>query len=76
MDIYLTLKSSLRLLRWHRGKECTCQCKKHETWLQSLGQEDPLEEEMATHFNILPGNFHGQTKLVGYSPWGSRVGHD
>ena len=21
-----------------------------ETWVQSLGQEDPLEEEMATHF--------------------------
>ena len=24
-----------------------------ETWLQSLGQEDPLEEEMATHPSIL-----------------------
>ena len=24
-----------------------------ETWIQSLGQEDPLEEEMATHSNIL-----------------------
>ena len=24
-----------------------------ETWVQSLGQEDPLEKEMATHFNIL-----------------------
>ena len=24
-----------------------------ETWLQSLGWEDPLEEDMATHFNIL-----------------------
>ena len=25
----------------------------HEMWVQSLGQEDPLEEEMATHSNIL-----------------------
>ena len=25
-----------------------------ETWVQSLGQEDPPEEEMATHFSILP----------------------
>ena len=25
----------------------------HETLVQSLGQEDPLEEEMATHFSIL-----------------------
>ena len=24
-----------------------------ETWVQSLGQYDPLEEEMATHSNIL-----------------------
>jgi len=24
-----------------------------ETWVQSLGGEDPLEEEMATHFSIL-----------------------
>ena len=25
-----------------------------ETWVQSLGWEDPLEEGMATHFSILP----------------------
>ena len=24
-----------------------------ETWARSLGQEDPLEEEMATHFSFL-----------------------
>ena len=24
-----------------------------ETWVQSLGQEDPLEEQMATHSSIL-----------------------
>ena len=24
-----------------------------ETWVQSLGQEYPLEKEMATHFSIL-----------------------
>ena len=27
-----------------------------ETQVQSLGQEDPLEEEMATHSSILPWN--------------------
>ena len=26
---------------------------KQETWVQSLGQKDPLEKEMATHSNIL-----------------------
>ena len=24
-----------------------------ETWIQSLGQEDPLEKEMVTHFSML-----------------------
>ena len=44
-----------------------------ETWVQSLGQEDPLEKEMATHSSILVrGNSHGQRSLVGYSPWGNK----
>ena len=43
-----------------------------ETQIQSLGQKDPLEKEMATHSSIL-GGFHGQRSLAGYSPW---VGHD
>ena len=34
-----------------------------------LGQEDPLEEEMATLSSILPGESHGQRSLVGYSSW-------
>ena len=25
----------------------------HETWVQSLGLDDPLEKEMATHSSIL-----------------------
>ena len=39
-----------------------------ETWVRSLGQEDPLEKEMATHSRTLAGKFHGQRSLVGYSP--------
>ena len=35
------------------GKELAFQCRRHETCIRSLGQEDPLEEEMATHSNIL-----------------------
>ena len=41
-----------------------------ETWVTSLGQENPLEEEMATHSSILTGEFLGQKSLVRYSPWG------
>ena len=36
------------------SKEPACQSRRHERMrVQSLGQEDPLEEEMATHSNIL-----------------------
>ena len=48
-----------------------------ETWVRSLGQEDPLEKEMATHSSILawripwtgePGGLH--------FTWSHRVRHD
>jgi len=31
-----------------------------ETWVWSLGWEDPLEKGMATHSSILAENFHRQ----------------
>ena len=40
--------------------------------VRSLGQEDPLEKEVATHFLFLPGESHGQRSLVGYSPSGRK----
>ena len=43
-----------------------------ETRVQSLGQEDPLEKEMATHSSIQPGISHGRKSLVDYSPWGRK----
>ena len=43
-----------------------------ETWVQSLGQEDPLEKGMATHSSILAGEFHGQRSMTGYSLWGRK----
>ena len=36
--------------------------------VQSLGREDRLEEEMATHCSILVGESHGQRSPAGYSP--------
>ena len=41
-------------------------------WVQTLGQEDPLEESMATHSSVLAGKSHGQRSLAGYSPWGHK----
>ena len=48
-----------------------------ETGVGALGQEDPLEKEMAMHFPVfLSGKFRGQRRLAGYSPWDcKRVGH-
>ena len=40
-----------------------------ETQVESLGQEDPMEREMATHSSVLAWRIHGQRSLVSYSPW-------
>ena len=49
------------------GKESTCKAEEQEMWVQSLGWEDPLEEGMATHPSILPGESLGQRNLAGYN---------
>ena len=48
-----------------------------ETWVQSLGWEDPLEEGMATHSNILDWRIPWTEEPGGLQSIGSqRVGHD
>ena len=46
----------------------------HEVWIQALGQEDPLEEEMATDSSILAWRIprtEEPIRLLGVSgPWG------
>ena len=47
-----------------------------ETWVQSLGQEDPLEKEMATHSSVLAWRIPGTGEPGGLPSLGSdRVGH-
>ena len=41
-----------------------------ETWVRSLGWDDPLEKGMTTTPVFLPGESHGQRSQAGYSPWG------
>ena len=41
-----------------------------ETQVRSLGQEDPLEKEVATHSSTLAWKI--PWKEVGYSPWGRK----
>ena len=48
-----------------------------KTWVQSLGQEDPLEKGMATHSSILTWEIPWTEEPGGLQPTGSqRVGHD
>ena len=48
-----------------------------ETWVPSLGQEDPLEKGMATHSSILAWRIPWTEEPGGLQSMGSqRVGHD
>ena len=48
-----------------------------EIWVQSLGQEDPLEKEMATHSSTLGWKIPGTEKPVRLQSMGlQRVGYD
>ena len=48
-----------------------------ETWVPSLGREDPLEEEMATHSSILAWGSLWTEELAGLESMGwQTVGHD
>ena len=43
-----------------------------ETWVQSLGQEDPLEKEMATHCSILAWRIPWREEPGGLQSMGSQ----
>ena len=48
-----------------------------ETWIQSLGQEDPLEKEMATHSSTIAWKIPWTEETGRLQSMGSlRVGHD
>ena len=44
-----------------------------ETWVRSLGWEDPLEEGVATHSSILAWRIQWQRSLAGFSLWGRKA---
>ena len=74
----------LRLLKLNlrTGASLVAQRLKHrpamrETWVRSLGWEDPLEKEMATHSSILAWRVPWTEEPGGLQATGSqRVGHD
>ena len=57
------------LPQWLSGKESPAMQETLETWVWSLGQEDPLEKEMATHYRILAWKIRWTRSLAGYSSY-------
>ena len=43
-----------------------------ETWVLSLGQKDPLQKGMATHFNILAWGIPWTEEPSGLQSWGHK----
>ena len=43
-----------------------------ESWVLSLGQEDPWRRAWLPTPVFLPGEFHEQRSLAGYRPWGCK----
>ena len=70
--------SQAGLPRWHQWQRtCLPVQEMEEMWVQSLGQEDPLEEDTATHSSILAGRIPWTEEPSGPQFTGShRVRHD
>ena len=56
-------KNKYQLPWWLSGKESTFSAGDMETLVQSLGQEESLKKEMATHSSILAWEIPGQRSL-------------
>ena len=64
------------LPKWHCGKESACQCRKcsrHQRhgfnpWVGKF----PWSMKWQPTSVFLPGKFHGERSLMGYSPWGCK----
>ena len=65
-------KINLKLPRGSAVKNLPPVHKPQETGVQYLGWGDPLQESMHPTPMFLPGEFHGQRSLVGYSPKGHK----
>ena len=81
VDINLSYESYLGFSGGASGKEPTYYCRrwkrhKFDLWLGKI----PWNRKWQSTPGFLPGKFHGQRSLAGYSPWShmelQRVGHD
>ena len=54
--------------RWRSGKKSACKCRtrRFDSWIRKT----PWRGKWQFALVFLPGKFHGQRRLAGYSPWG------
>ena len=72
-NIYVAVICFMNLLAAHRLKHLPA---KWESWVRSLGWEDPLEKEMATHSSVLAWRIPWMEEPGGLQSTGlQRVGH-
>ena len=69
VEIYINIY--IRLLRWLSGKESAGLCTSHrrcsfDPWIRKI----PWRRKWQPTPVFLPGEFHRQRSLAGYSPWG------
>ena len=58
---------------WLSGKESACYCKRHRRWrFDPWVGKIPWGRKWQPTLVFLPGKFHEQRSLVGYSPWGCK----
>ena len=75
--IYGVAKSWTQMSDWTNWTDVYYIYVKHllaiqETWIPSLGQEDPLEKEMVTHSSIPAWEIPRTEEPAGYCPWGPK----
>ena len=75
IKLYCEWEKSIKL-KWKcvpggaSGKESTCQCRRHgfDPWVRKI----PWNRKWQSTPVFLPGKFHGQRSLAGYSPRGCK----
>ena len=73
----MSIYTHIKLPQWLSGKESSCQSGRRRRQVQSLSQEDPLEEGVATHSIILAWTIPWSEEPGGLQSMGlQRVGHD
>ena len=79
LSCFRTLVVRRELVKWAKesGSDVKSLPAMWETWVWSLGLEDPLEKWVSSHSStlawgipLLPGEFHGQRSLMVYTPCG------